>query len=325
MNPRRLLPTLLPLAVLVPLAIGCGDKDPTDDTGQPTTDGGTEDGGTETDPDPVWTEVSIETSQSITGIYAAGADEAWITMTDGQTKIWQTGSWSTLSIDVDDEDLNGIWGTGSGSGATVVAVGDAGYIAEWGASGWDLSDVGTANFEAVDGASSSALFAAGWGGLYDNSSGDWTYVNIAGNPRFNHVWYDGVTAAAVGEDGVLAVYTGGEWTVTQEDERRSLYGVSGTGINDIYAVGEAGTVLHYNGTVWEDFSPETGKSIWAVWAANTENVYVVGNGGLALLRTGGEWVELPTGAESNLYAVHGTGVNDVWAVGGQGLALRYQP
>ena len=320
----------LPLALLAAslLGLACGDKDTgTDDTGA-TTDGGTTDGGTTdggTTVEPVWTSVSIETSASITGVYAAGADEAWITMSGGQTRLFQAASWTTLTLDVDDEDLNGIWGSGSSTSATVVAVGDAGYIAEWSTAGWDLTDVGTANFEAVDGPSSTDLFAVGWGGLYSNASGTWTYVAISGNPRFNHVWYDGDVAAAVGEEGVLAIYSGGEWTVIQEEARRSFYGVSGTGVNDIYAVGEEGVVLRWDGTTWTDISPDTGKSVWAVWAANSENVYIVGNGGLAMVRTGGDWVDLPTGTDKNLYAVDGTGVNDVWAVGGFGAALRYQP
>lgn len=324
MKPQLTAALLLASAVTI---TACGDKDTgTDDSGTSTADGGTATDDTgNTSVTPVWSAVSIETSQSISGIYAAGEDEAWITMSDGQTRLWQTGSWNSLSIDVEDEDLNGIWGTGSGSGATVVAVGDAGYIAQWGAAGWEIDDVGNANFESIDGAASSDLFAVGWGGLYSNASGEWVFVTLEGSPRLNHVWYDGETGAAVGEEGALAIYSNGEWTVTEDDQERSFYGVSGTGVNDIYAVGEAGVVLRWDGTAWADISPGTSKSLWAVWAANSENVYAVGNGGLALQRTGGDWVELPTGIDKNLYAVHGTGINDVWAVGGFGVALRYQP
>lgn len=321
--------TLLTLLVTTSLGTACGDKDtPTDDTGAP--DGGATDGGatddTGTTPvEPVWTSVSIETSASITGVYAAAATEAWITMSGGDVRLYQGASWTNLDVEVDDEDLNGLWGSGSGAAATVVAVGDAGHIAQWGSAGWDVEDLGTANFESVDGPSSSDLVAVGWGGLYSNASGDWAYQNIDGNPRFNHVWYEGDVGAAVGEEGVLAIYSGGEWTVTQEEARRNFYGVSGTGVNDIYAVGEGGVVLRWDGSAWTDVSPGTGKSVWAVWAANASNVYIVGNGGLAMVRSNGEWVDLPTGTDKNLYAVHGTGVSDVWAVGGFGVALRYQP
>jgi len=330
MTRSRLTWTLLPLATAALLATACGNKT-TDDTA--TTDTGT---GTVTDDTgttvvvPVWTDASIETAASITGIYAAGADEAWITMSGGQTRLWQAGSWSTLSLDVDDQDLNGIWGSGSSSSATVVAVGDSGYIATWGSGGWDLTDVGTANFESVDGPSSSDLLAVGWGGIYQNESGEWVFdVNSSGQ-QINHVWYDGATAAAVGQDGVLGIRTTGskgkgKWEWTQDKDRRSFYGVSGTASDDIYAVGEGGVVLHWDGGAWSDISPTGGKSIWAVWAANADNVYIVGNSGLAMVRTAGAWTDLPTGATSNLYTVHGTGVSDVWAAGGQGLVLRYQP
>ncbi|NOY27107.1 MAG: hypothetical protein GXP62_14660 [Oligoflexia bacterium] len=322
----RLNPSLFPfVAILGLLWTACGSK-PLDDTGTPTTTTTTDTGDTGTTVVvPVWTDVSIETSQTITGVYVASTDEAWVTMSGGQTRLWQAASWNTLTIDVDDQDLNGIWGTGSASGATVVAVGDAGYIAEWGASGWDITDLGTVNFESVDGASSSDLMAVGWGGIYSNSGGAWAFDSKSSGMQFNHVWYDGTEAAAVGQDGILAVRIGGKWVVSQDKDRRAFYGVSGTSAADIYAVGEGGVVLHWDGTAWSDISPDTDKSVWAVWAANAQNVYIVGNSGLAMVYRDGGWTDLPTGATSNLYAVDGAGVNDVWAVGSQGTALRYQP
>jgi len=314
------------LALALLLAPGCGTKGTTtDDTGTPhDTAGDTGDTGNTTVV-PVWTAVSLQTSASVTGIYASGQDEAWITLSGGTAELYQGSTWNDLHADVGGEDLNGVWGAGTGTGATVVAVGNAGYIAAWGSSGWDITDVGTPNFEAIDGASKKDLFAVGWGGMYSNASGDWTYVNIAGNPRFNDIWYNGDVGAVVGEEGLLGLYLNGEWSFTQEDQRRPLYAVSGTGANDIYAVGEAGLVLHWNGKTWEDISPPTAKSIWGVWAATSSAVFVVGNSGLAMERSNGTWTALPTGTDKNLTAVHGTGVNDVWAVGGFGTVLRYQP
>ncbi len=320
----------LPLLTLG-LALGCSDKDNNGDDTSGTdqgTDGGSEDSGdTGGGPvTPVWTNFSVETSSSITGVYAASTDEVWVSMSAGKVQLFQTGSWNSLNVDVDDEDLNGIWGSGSGSGATVVAVGDAGNIATWSGAGWDLTDVGTANFEAVDGSARTDLLAVGWGGLYTNASGSWAYYDFEGaDPRFNHVWYDGSAGAAVGEDGALARLVNGEWTLEQDEERRAFYGVSGTGANDIYAVGEEGIILHWNGTEWEDVSASTRQSLWGVWAATSNAVFVVGNAGTALIRDSGTWRELPTGINTNLYAVHGTSVSDVWAVGGFGTAMRYQP
>ncbi|MCB9779043.1 MAG: hypothetical protein H6742_10800 [Alphaproteobacteria bacterium] len=323
--------TAVPLAATALLMSAClggtGGDDGGSDTGGTTgTDSGATgaDTGETEDPDPVWTEVSFETSESVTGVYASGVNEAWVSVTGGKVRLFQAGSWNDTPIDVDGEDINGIWGSGSGAAATVVAVGDAGYIGQYEGT-WTLTDVGTANFESVDGPTANNLLAVGWGGLYTNASGTWTFVRLDGDPRFNHIWYDGTVGAAVGEEGVLAIYSGGEWTLSEDEDRRSFYGVSGTGVNDIWAVGEGGVVLHWNGTTWEDRSPDTRKSVWGVWAATVNDVYIVGNQGLAMKLIGGEWTDLPTGVNKNLYAVHGTGVNDVWAVGGFGTALRYQP
>lgn len=328
--------TFLPALLLLPLvgALACGDKDEQDDTSSQPTDGGSssdDTGDTGIDDTPVWTEYSVESSRSVTGVYAANAQEVWVSMSDGGAMLFQSGSWNELTVseegsnDPHGEDVNGVWGSGAGTGATVVMVADAGNISTWTGSGFDTVDVGTANFESVDGQASNDLFAVGWGGLYSNVSGEWSYIDLPGDPAFNHVWYDGTSGAAVGEQGVLARYVGGEWIIDEDEEGRSFYGVSGTGANDIYAVGQGGVILHWNGTAWEDYSTTTKQSLWAVWAATSENVFVVGNAGTALVRKNGLWTKLPTGVNTNLYAIHGTGTNDVWAVGGFGTVLRYQP
>lgn len=321
----RLSLNVLSSSLLIAVLVGCtGDEKGTDTS---TGDGGTDTGDTGEEPEiVVWESVSIESSKSVSGIFVSQQDEAWISMGGGQTRLFQSGSWTTVNIDVEDQDLNGIWGSGSGSSATVVTVGDAGFIGTWNGATFEITDVGTTNFESIDGPFETDLLAVGWGGIYSNASGEWEYVNITGGHRFNHVWYDGAIGAAVGEEGALGLYSKGTWTIIQEPERRAFYGVSGTGPNDIWAVGEKGTVLHWNGTEWEDLSPEVGEyGIWAVWAPNASNVFIVGNSGLAMVRRSGTWEELPTGTNKNLYAVGGTGLSDVWAGGGFGTVLRYQP
>lgn len=317
----------MPAALLLPLLslLACTSK-PSDTS---TADGG---GTTTTDTSdppvvPVWTEASFQTSKTVTGIFVSGADEAWVSLSGGETRLYQSGSWTNVSIDVMGQDLNGIWGSGTGSTATVVTVGNSGYIGTWSGSLWEVDDVGTANFESVDGPFASDLIAVGWGGIYTNETGDWVYQNIPGGHRFNHVWYDGAAGAIVGEEGILGRLVEGAWEFTQESERRAFYGVSGTSANDIWAVGEKGTVLHWDGTAWNDESPAgvSSKGIWAVWAPNASNVFIVGANGLAMVRRDGQWVDLPTGVTRTLYAIGGTGLNDVWAGGSFGTVLRYQP
>lgn len=327
--------SLLAAALLLPLVgtLACSDKDGDTDTSGSNTDGGGDDdtGDTGVDDTPVWTEYSFASSSGVTGLYAANAEEVWISMTDGQAMLLQAGSWNSLNVPEEGstephgQDINGIWGTGAGTAASVVLVGDAGNISSWAGSGFNTEDIGTANLEAVDGQASNDLMAVGWGGLYRNQSGDWLYEDLQGDPRFNHVWYDGTNGAAVGEEGALARYVGGEWIIEEDEEARAFYGVSGTGAGNIYAVGEGGVILHWNGTEWEDLSGFTNQSLWAVWAATADDVFVVGNAGTAYVRKGGLFQKLPTGVNTNLYAVNGTGTNDVWAVGGFGTVLRYQP
>lgn len=332
MTARLLLPATL-LALPLVGALACFGKDTDDDTGGQPTDGGAADdtGDTGGSTTPVWTSYSFSSSNNGTGVYAASANEVWMSLSGGQAMLFQAGAWNPLTVpeegtsDPHGEDINAVWGSGSGTGASIVLVADAGNVSTWSGGGFVTEDIGTANFESVDGQASNDLLAVGWGGLYSNASGDWLYQDLEDDPRFNHIWYNGSVGAAVGEEGVLARLVGGEWIIEYDEAGRSFYGVSGTGANDIYAVGQEGVILRWDGAAWQDISTTTRQSLWAVWAANEQNVFVVGNAGTALVRENGVWRELPTGVNSNLYAVHGTGTNDVWAVGGFGTALRYQP
>ena len=58
-------------------------------------------------------------------------------------------------------------------------------------------DLGTPNFESVAGSSRTDLLAVGWGGVYRSSIEGWAYEAIDGNPRLNHIWYNGSQAVGV--------------------------------------------------------------------------------------------------------------------------------
>lgn len=322
-------PFQLASIVLLAAVYGCGDKDAGGDSSAGdggSADGGSDDGGsgdTSATEEPVWTEDGIETSATLTGVYASG-DGLYVVADEGRSWARSAGAWASLTVDVDGADLNGLWGSGTGASLSMVGVGDAGNIISWVGGGWQAEDVGTANFESVHGADASLLMAVGWGGLYSNGQGEWAYEAISGSPRFNHVWYNGAAAFAVGEEGVIGSWTqGGEWTVTQTKDRRALYGVAAVSASNAYAVGEKGTVLRWDGATWNEEDLGTSSSFWAVYAASASAVFIVGSNGAAYKYDGAAWTKLPTGVDNNLYAVHGSSATSVWAVGNRGIALQY--
>jgi hypothetical protein len=206
----------------------------------------------------------------------------------------------------------------------MVAVGDAGFVTDWVAGSWSTEDLGTPNFESVAGSSRTDLLAVGWGGVYRSSVDGWTYEAIEGNPRLNHIWYNGSQAVGVGDEGTIAVYTPTGWTVYQDSSRKRLYGITSTPNGELIAVGEEGTVLHGVGGVWEARDAGTDVSLWAVEAYDAYNVIAVGNNGVALHYDGAEWTPLPTGVENNLYGVSISTTGTAWAVGNRGATLRIQ-
>ena len=320
---RPFLAATTALALLLPTA-GCTPKEQptTDDTG-----GATDDTAGDTaveEVEPVWEDLRLETSDTLTGCYASGAG-LYVVTQDGDSWVRQGGAWSALDIDTGGEALNGLWGSGSGGELVMQAVGDAGVVAAFADGAWTVDDIGTANLESVSGNAADDLVAVGWGGVYTLGADGWTFTALDGNPKFNHVWYSGNLAVAVGEDGAIGTMTDGAWTVTEEGDRRRLYGVDGTGPTDIWAVGERGTVLHFDGAAWTAQEVDVEVSLWAVEALSPTDVYVVGDNGTALHYDGSAWTELPTGVINNLYAVSGVVGGAVWAVGNRGITLRYTP
>lgn len=102
-----------------------------------------------------------------------------------------------------------------------------------------------------------------------------------------------------------------------------LYGVWGTGANDLWAVGdesEQGIVLRNTGTGWtrQDLSGVVNgglPALFKVWGRSSTEVYAVGLRGVILRWNGASWAQVPSTSMRPLFTVHGTGAQAV-AVGG---------
>jgi hypothetical protein len=211
----------------------------------------------------------------------------------------------------------------------MVGVGNAGTIIDWDgvANTWEVTqDGGTANFAAVDGKNGTDLIAVGGAGAWSNIDGTWTAQTSAGY-KFNDVWYDGTTAVAVGDDGLIGTFNSGEedaeWIFDDSATNVHLYGVSGTNDSDVWAVGQDGTVLHWNGTDWQEIDLDTQANMWSVWSTTGNVAYVVGANGEAYKIQGSLVEAIPTGVNNILYSITGTTEANLWAIGSRGIALRF--
>jgi len=310
--------------LLTALFIGaCDDKPITvDDTGDTTEDStppDTEDTALEV----VWQSVRAETSDTFNGVYASGRGVYVVSSDSGLYTYTSSTNWTNEELSVDEEDLNGVWGQGQDETLEYVLVGDAGWVVQYDINGVTTEDLGTANFEAVDGASTSFMVAVGWGGAYSFDGVAWTYETLPDHERLNDVWVTGTSAIGVGEEGAIVRRQAGAWVAMESPATGALYGVDGAGDTDLWAVGQDGLVLHFDGSLWTQHEAFTSQSLWAVYAPSATSVFVVGNNGSAYHYNGTAWRALLTGVEENLYAIHGASSSDCWAVGNRGTALHY--
>ena len=304
-------------AFALPLA-ACGSKLPaaSDDSAAGEGDGAG-DGGAEI----AWEDVRYETATSFTGAFASGAG-LYATAEDGNVYLRSQGTWQTFEQDTR-EALNGAWGRVDGSTVQMVAVGDGGTVAAFDGEGWSASNaLGNANMESIGGADESDLLAVGWAGIFELIEREWVFQPVPDNPQFNHVWFDGSVAVAVGEDGAISMRRGGTWTTTYHPSGKKLYGVSGSSATELWAVGEDGLLLRYDGSSWNEIPTNTDASLWAVLARGPNDAIVVGSNGVAFRTDGAEVTQLPTGVDNNLYAIAISATNTVWAVGNRGMTLR---
>ncbi len=270
----------------------------------------------------VWEVLRHETSKTFLGAYADG-EGLYVVTTEGETWEYHNGLWSNIPAMVNEENLNGLWGSGNGSNLKMVAVGDNGTIITWDVTeGWQVTQDGTANFAAIDGPSSNDLIAVGGAGAWSNSGGTWSPQTTAGY-KFNDVWYDGTTAIAVGDDGLIGTYRGEEWEFDSSATDAHLYGVSATNDGDIWVVGQEGTVIHWNGTDWQEVDIETQANMWSVWSPAANVAYVVGANGEAYRIQGTLSERLPTGVNNILYNITGTTEANIWATGSRGMTLKF--
>jgi len=308
--------------LLICLALACGEDPITGETADTGEEPDTEDT-QDTEPVPVWDEQRIETADTLNSVYASGQG-IYVAASDGTFYNYKASTgWVGEQLEVEEEDLNGIWGSGSGDTLSWVVVGDAGQVVQYTTGTTSVTDLGTANFEAVDGTVADTLTAVGWGGAFTWNGIEWTYETLPGNERLNDVWVSGTSAIGVGEEGAILRREGGSWVSMTSPTELALFGVGGAADNDLWAVGQDGVVLHFNGSLWEEQESFTLQSLWAVYAPTTSAVYVVGNNGTAFRYDGEAWSELYTGVDENLYAVHGASTADCWAVGNRGTALHY--
>jgi hypothetical protein len=242
--------------------------------------------------------------------------------------------WERVPIPVTNTSLFGIWGS---STTDIWAVGANGTALHWDGQGWKASPTGrTESLNAVWGTSSTNVWIASsthltlHGGGWNADGGSWTNTS----PLTNEI----------------------------NPSIATLYDISGTGPNDVWAVGDhmimydnrlgAITIAawHWSGDKWSlvpvvnDFDRPGGdvnSALRSVWPASTGDVWLGGSFGrsyrnpewspsVPINRNGAvgmaalaPWREYDSASRADIERTWGTFNNDVWGVGRNGVVRHW--
>jgi hypothetical protein len=247
--------------------------------------------------------------QTLLGVSGSADNDVWIVGDDDLRLHWTN---AFFPIDnayplAEGNVLTSVWGSGSND---VWAVGEGGGIIHWNGAAW---------------------FAV--------TSAD----NSITTSNLGHVWGSGPNDVwAVGTGGTILRWDGTHWWCTSAIDvctthetapfppspvSADLYGVWGSGPNDVWLVGQNGTILHSkDGTFTTSQTPTgTGNVILNdVSGSASDDVWAVGENGTILRFDGEKWSLLKSNcATAKLNGVWSLGTDDVLIVGDGDRTVRF--
>jgi len=160
------------------------------------------------------------------------------------------------------------------------------------------------------------------GGVFAEAVVDMTkYTGQAIRLRFHFDSVDSLINNGEGVfiDDVTLTTTCGE--EAQTTEYPTLFGVSGTGPDDVFAVGADGAVIHYDGKSWQPMGIWGLVAFYGLCSDPETGLWAVGSGGTVVRLVDGVFTEVPSGVTESLFACE----SGMLAVGAGGVAVQGTP
>lgn len=291
-------------------------------------------------------------------LWGSAADDVWIAGSGGSMLHWD----GTALAEVDTGTVRFLYALWGSAADDVWAAGYSGTLLHWDGSVWAPVPSGTrATLTSLWGTGPHDVWATGTGGTVLHFDGSAWTANDPDGPSYDFlaVWGTGPKDVWVAGVAYLVHWDGATWSLTQRDIQTGLFGLWGTGSDDVFAVGDGGAVLRWNGNLWV---PQTGggrgnlhgiwgsgpADIWAVgedaalhwdgtsWqssgvlrnfntigGARADDVWALGNQGKIAHFDGVRWSPVPSPTKADLVDLWVTGLADIWAVGNSGTVLRW--
>lgn len=194
----------------------------------------------------------------------------------------------------------GLWGTSDG--ASLFAVGNAGFYARASTGAWALtvevpagSTAPVSAYRTIWGSSPTNIYLAGGyrpspslgfrTAIAEDVNGTWNNVTPTGN-NVEAMWGTSATDLYfVGDFGSI-VHSDGTTLTSQQNTNvttANLYGIYGTSPTNLYAVGASGVILHSTGDgTWAVQNSGTTNTLYGIWASSSTDWYAVGAAGTIL-------------------------------------------
>jgi hypothetical protein len=299
-----------------------------------------------------WTEVpsGLQTiwvptggQSALRGVWSAGPGDAWAV---GDAILhWDGTSWSVAVAPVPNVFWQAVWGAGP-SDVWIVGYAQPGTAGATGraAMHWDGNQWTTTHVETGPEPPSFTSLVAVWGtghgdvwtlddqrGLFHWDGQSWTTVSTGQLPGIGRaIWGTSSSDLWIGAvANAWPSHWNGQDADVHVDASGEIYGLWGSGADDVWAVGnssaagdlvqdpyeDGGVILHWNGQAWDPM-PSTGAgNLYGVWGSRSEDVWAVGEGGDIVHWDGRAWSAPAGPPHVVLFSIWGSGPNDVWAFG----------
>jgi hypothetical protein len=270
---------------------------------------------------PEWNIETSPTTENLRGVWGASANNVFAVGVTGVILHWDGSAWTKMDSPTP-QALFSVWGT---SGYDVYAVGLEGAIVHYDGVAWSTMESGTSETLAGVCGASNVVMAVGNNGVALRRVGDgpWEPIDTHSQDVLQAVWMAGSNAAfAVGGNGTTLRYDGADWSTMESPPAEWLFGLTGTGADDVTAVGSH-TMLRYDGDHWSAATRGAVSSLRDVWCSDSGDAIAVGVDGNAFRRTGDVWTTMEFPTNRNMFAVFGTPDGHVFAAGFGGYVLHY--
>jgi len=238
-----------------------------------------------------WTQQTSGTGKHLLDVWGTGPNNVYavghMDVTQKPHKLtllhYNGVKWSHVNTGLIAVNLSAIHGT---SANRIWAVGEGSRVFYWNGSKWTKSQaVGSFWLRTVHALNSSNVWAGGSSAdIYNYNGATWS-PTATGAPQPNIIyglWGTNTKnlLAVGGNNQCMMQYDGTKWNVLIT--KGTMYGIDGSGVNNVYAVGNGGTIRHYDGKTWTKEPVITNSNLHGVWVSPSGKVYAAGSLGVVI-------------------------------------------